>query len=144
MGLSIRSSVLVYLFGVLTILLYKAMQLINSSEVLLEYLFSDQRTLYMVIILPVMPSIATYVIIRSLENNFLKKIYVYNDSISKLRNMIDAYALVMRQHDESIEDIRSRLNNLSSKEYDLEKRLLAIEKLIPILIDLYKDKERKS
>jgi len=98
----------------------------------------------MVIILPVMPSIATYVIIRSLENNFLKKIYVYNDSISKLRNMIDAYALVMRQHDESIEDIRSRLNNLSSKEYDLEKRLLAIEKLIPILIDLYKDKERKS
>jgi Mg2+ and Co2+ transporter CorA len=95
---------------------------------------------YIVILLPILPSIVSYIIIRILENDLSRKLNLYNESLYKIRNIIDAYAFVMKKYDESIEDIRGKILNLSSKESDLEKRLVAIEKLLPALIDLYKEK----
>ncbi len=140
MGVAKRSFLITYVFSVLMIVLYKFLVSTSSLSEFIQQLMSDQRMFYIVIMLPILPSIVSYIIIRILENDLSKKLNLYNESLYKIMNMIDAYAFVMKKYDESIEDIRGRILNLSSKESDLEKRLVAIEKLLPALIDLYKEK----
>jgi len=139
-GVAKRSFLITYVFSVLMIVLYKFLVSTSSLSEFIQQLMSDQRMFYIVIMLPILPSIVSYIIIRILENDLSKKLNLYNESLYKIMNMIDAYAFVMKKYDESIEDIRGRILNLSSKESDLEKRLVAIEKLLPALIDLYKEK----
>ncbi|MGC9009249.1 MAG: hypothetical protein ACP5I7_01350 [Sulfolobales archaeon] len=140
MGVARRSLLITYVFSVLMVVLYKFLVSMSSPSEFIQRLLSDQRMFYIVILLPILPSIVSYIIIRILENDLSRKLNLYNESLYKIRNIIDAYAFVMKKYDESIEDIRGKILNLSSKESDLEKRLVAIEKLLPALIDLYKEK----
>ncbi len=140
MGVARRSLLITYVFSVLMILFYKLLTSMGTINEVLQQILSDQRVLYMIVLLPAVPSVAIYIIVKILENDLLKKLYSYNETLHKMRNMIDAYAFLMRRYDENIEDIREKLLNLSSKESDLEKRLIAVEKLLPVLLDLYREK----
>ncbi|MGC9148462.1 MAG: hypothetical protein ACP5GI_03360 [Sulfolobales archaeon] len=140
MGVARRSLLITYVFSVLMILFYKLLTSMGTINEVLQQILSDQRVLYMIVLLPAVPSVAIYIIVKILENDLSKKLYSYNETLHKMRNMIDAYAFLMRRYDENIEDIREKLLNLSSKESDLEKRLIAVEKLLPVLLDLYREK----
>lgn len=125
-----------YLSIILSIIIYELISFgISISSI--QQIISSEKFLY-IAVTPLPPSLVIFFIVRSLEKSVSRSV---SELSSTMRNYLDAYAVIMKRYDNEISSLRESLSNIESKNKDLDKRLLALEKLLPVLIDLSRRSE---
>jgi len=71
----------------------------------------------------------------------VRRINMLSEDIRKINNLVDAYAVVMKNYQNDLDEIKNILKDIRSKSNDLGVRIAAVEKILSVLLEFYRGEE---
>jgi hypothetical protein len=71
----------------------------------------------------------------------VRRINMLSEDIRKINNLVDAYAVVMKNYQNDLDEIKNILKDIRSKSNDLGVRIAAVEKILSVLLEFHRGEE---